>query len=418
MPRFSQWGQPSQVEEPKRPRLHGGAPPAGGFDAGALGLDLTQPPDSPELAVDAPPAVPPDISHELSQRVALGTGALSALPTYDEIHARLQRLDRLDDASVGKALSKAEVLLLLTANGINSHRASAHKATIVDELLRALKQRRIGATLADAQRALVRATSSVDDDDATLPPDELDAAMTDALAQMGQPQHASPRPPPPLPSATGAPAFRAAATPLLPVRTNSMPDVAALAQPHASAAKRRRGALPPASLTEEEEDFVYRLVTGTLGSIGGDGSDGAASRSVQTQTEPHAFAAPRSAGGALAPYSQLQQSQACVTVAVDSQQQQLQMALHSNAAGQHIDDLVGKCRKLLKAHPFALADDDIRSALATNGRNVMQAVESLRAKASTASASARAAAATSGPLGSAASRMQRVWDERVTRGLL
>lgn len=389
---------PSQLaEEPKRPRLYASTPLD---DFGGFGLDLTQPPDepqqSPELAVEVPsfpvPAAP-DIVHELSQRVALN----ERVPIYEEIHARLARLQRLDDASVGKALSKGELLCLLSTNGI-ACKTSAHKGAVVAELLIALKEKRIGSTLADAQqRALARLVPE-EEDPATQPPDDLDAAASDAVTQM--------------PTAANASALIGAAI-----------DPCAAASTEAGASKQLLGARttpasrgpppPPASLTSEEEDFVWKLLTGALEPLGAKASStdgGSSSRSVHTQTEHVEFGSAAvlsgGAGGFAPPYSQLQ-SQACVAMMASNSQPYCSNG--GGNGGRDMEGLVSKCRKLLKASPYGLADDEIRDALIANSYNVMQAVDSLRAKAS--ARDARAHENTS-------NNLVRTWEERLARGSL
>lgn len=389
MPRFTQWEQSPPAEELKRPRVHAHEPLLEQYRYGGYGFDCTQPPDeqqSPELGVEMPLPLPPmpapaapDIVHELSQRVELGAGGTtSAALVYDEIHARLARLERLDDASVGKALSKGELLCLLTNNGIASCRHSTHKGAIVAELLLALKQQRIGATLADAQaRALARANAE-EEEGGTLPPDEeLGAAAPNAPTQAP-----TAGPAVPAPAAAGPAAHVPVAVPA-----------------------RRRAPMPPVSLTAEEEDFVWRLLTGTLGEpIGADGSF--ASRSVQTQTEPAPPAAGGFAAGAgLASGSQLQQSQAYCSNG------------GGGSTGRDVVSeglLIGGVRRQLKSAK-QLTDDEIRDALAASGDNVVLAMASLRAKTSTQGAQGLAAAHEND---SGHANLTQVWGARLARGSL
>jgi hypothetical protein len=405
MPRFSQWEQPSQAEEPKRQRLYGSTPLDEYDDGfGGLGLDLAHPHDSPELAV----ALPVDIAHELSQRVELDAGG-GLLSPYDEIHGRLARLDRLDEASVGKLLSKGELICMLTENGITGCRdgaassASLHgkrKSALVVELLLAIKERRIAATLEDAKRQRLRAPR--EDDEATLPPDELQQldgggcctqrpCDPEGITQMPNgliaSQGQTPLQPAPL-DHLAAPALGEVAPPPTEPAIPPAPRVRAV----------RLEPLPPASLDAAEESFVWKLLTGALEPIDKK-SPAKPSRSVHTQTEP----APTSSSVEQPqPLSQLQQSQACV--------QSSQPAYCSNS--RDVDDLVQKVRKLLKASPMQTSDSDIRDALDACGFHVMQTVEALRARPSPPARRAIPALATS------ADNMARTWEERLARGSL
>ncbi|KAJ1633473.1 hypothetical protein T492DRAFT_1135847 [Pavlovales sp. CCMP2436] len=407
MPRFSQWEQ-LQDDEHKRPRPFGDDPHQGwGF---GFGLDLTQPPESPELTVALPEPV--NLAHELSQRVTVPS---SALPLYDDVHAKLARLDKLDEVTVGKHLTKAEASSLLAANDIHSfvHGASkgrltatTSKTTVVSVLLQAIKDKRIGSTLAEAQRQ-----GAVDDEDeATQPPDE-DAAVSSKEAVFAP---ITPAARPPLAAASSILQPRAVHAMDLPLGKRPCQAKSQQAQrqqpaePHAPPPPQLTADRPtpdPPTLNSEEEAFVWKLLTRTLQPLGLTAELGLARRNAQTQTDAEPVPAARPVGTGSAPSSSQpppMQSQACVVGS--------QTGYFSNGCDMSIE--VSKVRTLLKSYSASVSDDEIREALGANG-GFLQAVEQLRTKFS-------ARANTPLPYGAqtTSDNQVRMWENRLATGSL